>query len=108
MPGKEAQARVTPRLGDATRLDGDDGRRARVARLSPRSRALVEAMVWRAELSIADIARQLGLSETNARTRLRREVYPAHGLDVESRSHLVSLYRDVVGSDATTDARAAE
>ena len=56
-------------------------------------------LVRRPDLSVVDVARLLGLAESNARVRLHREVYPPTGLDCEGRAHLAVEYRDVVGPE---------
>src|SRR5262245_57343875 len=81
----------------------DDERRARLARLSRRSRELVELLVRRPELSIVDAAALLEMSVPNARKRVRVEVYPVSGLDCEGRTHMSSLYRDVVDLEAAVE-----
>jgi hypothetical protein len=79
-----------------------DERRERFARLPRRTRQLVEVLVRRPELSIVDAAAVVGISEHNARKRLRCDVYAATGLDVEGRTHLVAEYRDVIGPQPTS------
>lgn len=91
-----------PRPDDAAR-PADDDRRRRLAGLSRRSRELVEMLVRRPELSIVDAAALLEMSVPNARKRLRCEVYPASGLNVENRTHMASAYRDVVELEAALD-----
>ena len=41
------------------------------------------------------------MSVSNARKRLRCEVYAPGGLDVENRTHMASAYRDVVDLEGT-------
>jgi hypothetical protein len=104
MSGMGVRARQTPRLSDAVCPTDEDVRRTRLARLSPRTRQLVEMLVRRPDLSIVDVARLIGLAESNARVRLHREVYPPSGLDCEGRGHLTVLYRDLVEVDPADDA----
>lgn len=106
MLGENSGVRRMPRPDDAAR-PADDDRRARLARLSRRSRELVALLVHRAELSIVDAAALLNMSVPNARKRLRVEVYPPSGLDVEGRTHLVSVYGDVIELDEAVEAGAA-
>jgi hypothetical protein len=102
------RVRQRPRPGDAARSADEDDRGARLARLRPRTRQLVEMLVRRPDLSVVDVARLIGLAESNARIRLHREVYPPSGLDCEGRGHLSALYRDLVEADPTDDASTAE
>jgi hypothetical protein len=102
MPGDNPGARQLPPPDDALRPVEDD-RRVRLARLSRRSRELVQLLVRRPELSIRDAAELLGIAQSNARKRLRVEVYPPSGLDVEGRTHMTSLYRDAVDLEAAVE-----
>lgn len=77
-------------------------RRRRFAGLTPRTKALVVLLISRPELRIVTAAALLGISEHNARKRLRCDVYAATGLDVEGRTHLVAEYRDVIGPQPTS------
>ena len=84
-----------------------DERHARLVRLPRRTRQLVEMLVRRPDLTVVDVAGLLQMSVHNARKRLRCEVYPASGLDVENRTHLASAFRDVVELEAAPDASIA-
>jgi hypothetical protein len=77
-------------------------RGARLARLSRRSRQLVEVLVCRPELSVVDAAALLDMAVSNARKRLR-EVYSPSCLDCEGRTHMVAAYGDVVESEETPE-----
>jgi hypothetical protein len=76
-------------------MSTDDRRERLRQQLTPRTFALVEALVRRGDLTIREISAHLGLAVTNARTRLAREVYSVHGLNIESRAHLISEFHDL-------------
>lgn len=80
-----------------------DERRRRVAGLPPRTRALVEMLIRRVDLSVVDVAGLLEMGVANARKRLR-SVYAAW--ELEGRTHLSVEYREAIGPEATPECEA--